>query len=56
MGTFGQDLIFALRMMRKNLGFTAAAVLCLIVGNWGHYWDFHGRECCLVAATSLRAS
>jgi hypothetical protein len=24
MGTFAQDLIFALRMMRKNLGFTAA--------------------------------
>src|SRR5258707_11585590 len=32
MGTFGQDLIFALRMMRKNLGFTAAAVFCLMLG------------------------
>ena len=32
MGTFRQDLIFALRMMRKNLGFTAAAVLCLMLG------------------------
>src|SRR5450755_2335410 len=32
MGTFAQDLIFALRMMRKNLGFTATAVLCLMLG------------------------
>src|SRR5271156_4983207 len=32
MGTFGRDLQFALRMMRKNLGFTAAAVLCLMLG------------------------
>jgi putative ABC transport system permease protein len=32
MGTFTQDLQFALRMMRKNLGFTAAAVLCLMLG------------------------
>ena len=32
MGAFRQDLIFALRMMRKNLGFTSAAVLCLMLG------------------------
>jgi predicted permease len=32
MGTFGQDLHFALRMMRKNWGFTAAALLCLMLG------------------------
>ena len=32
MGTFRQDLLFALRMMRKNLGFTMAAVLCLMLG------------------------
>jgi putative ABC transport system permease protein len=32
MGTVRQDVQFALRMMRKNLGFTAAAVLCLMLG------------------------
>ncbi|MGH9742001.1 MAG: ABC transporter permease, partial [Candidatus Acidiferrum sp.] len=32
MGTLRQDMQFALRMMRKNLGFTAAAVLCLMLG------------------------
>ncbi len=32
MGTLRQDLQFALRMMRKNLGFTTAAVLCLMLG------------------------
>src|ERR1700744_1185420 len=32
METFKQDLWFALRMMRKNFGFTAAAVLCLMLG------------------------
>ena len=32
METMWQDLQFALRMMRKNLGFTAAAVLCLMLG------------------------
>jgi len=32
MGTMRQDLLFALRMMRKNLGFTTAAVLCLMLG------------------------
>ena len=32
MGTFRQDLVFALRMMRKNFGFTAAAVICLMLG------------------------
>jgi putative ABC transport system permease protein len=32
MGTMRQDVQFALRMMRKNLGFTAAAVLCLMLG------------------------
>src|ERR1700724_4571970 len=32
MGTFEQDLIFAARLMRKNLGFTAAAVVCLMLG------------------------
>jgi predicted permease len=32
MGTFRQDLLFALRMMRKNFGFTMAAVICLMLG------------------------
>lgn len=32
MGTLWQDVVFALRMMRKNVGFTTAAVLCLMLG------------------------
>jgi putative ABC transport system permease protein len=32
METMWQDVLFALRMMRKNLAFTAAAVLCLMLG------------------------
>jgi predicted permease len=32
MGTLRQDVRFALRMMGKNLGFTTAAVLCLMLG------------------------
>jgi predicted permease len=32
METLWQDIQFAVRMMRKNLGFTTAAVLCLILG------------------------
>src|SRR5450432_1410072 len=32
METMWQDLQFAGRMMRKNLGFTAAAVMCLMLG------------------------
>lgn len=32
METLWQDFQFAIRMMRKNLGFTAAAVLCLMLG------------------------
>lgn len=32
METVWQDLLFALRIMRKNLGFTTAAVLCLMLG------------------------
>ncbi|MGB7283033.1 MAG: ABC transporter permease [Candidatus Acidiferrum sp.] len=32
METLWQDTLFALRMMRKNLGFTTAAVLCLMLG------------------------
>ncbi len=32
METLWQDVQFAVRMMRKNLGFTAAAVLCLMLG------------------------
>jgi predicted permease len=32
MEAFWQDLQFAARMMRKNFGFTAAAVICLMLG------------------------
>src|ERR1700680_4824253 len=32
MGTFRQDLAFAVRMMVKNPGFTLAAVVCLMLG------------------------
>jgi putative ABC transport system permease protein len=32
METLWQDIQFAVRMMRKNLGFTTAAVLCLMLG------------------------
>lgn len=32
MESLWQDVLFALRMMRKNLGFTTAAVLCLMLG------------------------
>jgi putative ABC transport system permease protein len=32
METFRHDVLYALRMMRNNLGFTAAAVLCLMLG------------------------
>ena len=32
METLWQDFQFAIRMMRKNLGFTTAAVLCLMLG------------------------
>lgn len=32
METLRQDVVFALRMMRKNLGFSTAAVLCLMLG------------------------
>src|SRR3989442_3238747 len=32
METLWQDFQFAVRMMRKNLGFTSAAVLCLMLG------------------------
>src|SRR6202790_1525618 len=32
METFRNDMLYALRMMRNNLGFTTAAVLCLMLG------------------------
>jgi hypothetical protein len=32
MDTLWQDFQFAVRMMRKNLGLTTAAVLCLMLG------------------------
>ena len=32
METFRKDVLYALRMMRNNLGFTTAAVLCLMLG------------------------
>src|SRR5215475_6034608 len=32
METFRKDLVYALRMMRNNFGFTMAAVLCLMLG------------------------
>lgn len=32
METLRQDVLFALRMMRKNMGFTVAAVVCLMLG------------------------
>src|SRR5881398_2699475 len=32
METLWQDSLFAVRMMRKNPGFTTAAVLCLMLG------------------------
>jgi len=40
METLWQDVQFAVRMMRKNLGFTTAAVLCLMLGNWSHPQGF----------------
>jgi hypothetical protein len=55
-GNFWTGFDFCAANDAKEFGVYGGGSALPDVGNWGHYWDFYGRECGFVAATSLRAS
>ena len=55
-GNFWTGFDFCAANDAKEFGVYGGGGALPDVGNWGHYWDFYGRECGFVAATSLLAS
>ncbi len=55
-GNFWTGFDFCAANDAKKFGVYGGGSALPDVGNWGHYWDFYGRECGFVAATPLRAS